>query len=133
MSLFRERMENHLCAPLVELVRGHRPAAERLLPRSGRGAVGRGGRPGAAEEIPESRARADREAAQERHVRVPVGGAGHPAHQVPLSDRRRRSRPLSAGHPLHALCPRRLRLADVPGRPLHRALPLVHQVISLNA
>lgn len=74
---------------LVELVRRHRPAAERLLPRPGRGALGRGGRSGAAEEVPEDRARADSEAAQERHVRVPVGGAGHAVHQVSVPHRGR--------------------------------------------
>lgn len=114
---------------LVELVRRHRPAAERLLPRPGRGAVGRGGRSGAAQEVPEGRARAYSQAAQERHVRVPVGGAGHAAHQVSVPDRGRRSGPLSVGHPLHALRTRRLRLAHIlPHRSLHRALPLMHQV-----
>lgn len=50
---------------LVELVCRHRPAAERLLPRSGRSALGRGGRSGATQKVSKDRARVDSQAAQE--------------------------------------------------------------------
>lgn len=118
-----------MCAAVfAELVRRHRPVAERLLPRPGRGAVGRGGWSGAAQKIPEDRARVDSQAAQERYVRVPVGGAGHSAHKVPVADGGRRSGPLSVDHPLYALRSRRLRLAHVPHRFFHPNLPVMHQV-----
>lgn len=117
-----------VCCCFAELVRRHRPAAERLLPRPGRGAVGRGGGSRAAQKVPEDRARVDSQAAQERHVRVPVGSVGHSAHQVPVADGGRRSGPLPAGYPLYALRPRRLRLAHVPRRFLHPTLPVMHQV-----
>jgi len=73
----------------VELVYRHRSAVERFLPRFGCRAIGRGGRIGPVEEIPEDRARVDSEAAQERYVRVPIGSSGHSAQQIPIADRGR--------------------------------------------
>ena len=49
----------------AEFFRGHRPAAERVLPRFGRGALGRGGRPGSSPQMPENGEEVNRQECQE--------------------------------------------------------------------